>query len=49
MSCGATLTEAKRLTYSQAAWIVGCRYPDTGGARGGVREATQADIKKLLG
>ena len=49
MRCGCTWNEAIRLTYSQAAWLVHASTPPDAGGGGGVRDATQADIRKLLG
>lgn len=49
MQCGCTWNEAIRLTYPQAAWLVYARTQSDVGEGGGVRDATQADIRKLLG
>ena len=51
LEMGVDPSEARRMSYSRAAWLVEGHNQATGAASGsgGVRDATQADIRKLLG
>lgn len=50
VSIGIDLRSARLMGFSEAAWILTARAETSGdgGSSNGVREATQADIRKLL-
>lgn len=50
LSMGIDLASAKRITYSDAAWLLTAKNDvSSAGTGDGIRDATQADIRKLFG